>query len=145
MKPPEGVQGGEVTCPGRQATLPFYLPWAPGPYLTILGLLLNWLRRRWREQPVWAGGKTLGLSLKQGSRSLSLLQPQPAVLLPGYHSTGLGQPAGRRQEGARPTPWGNSLVLLFSEQGKRSRRVAGWGRAHFPQSAIKGPGVWHST
>lgn len=71
-----------------------------------------------------------------------LLQPQPAVLLPGYYSTGLGQPVGRRQEGARPTPWGNSLVLLFSEQGKRSRRVAGWGRAHLPQSAVKGTGVY---
>lgn len=31
----------------------------------------------------------------------------------GCHSTGLGQPAGRGQEGARPTPWGNSLYFSF--------------------------------
>lgn len=45
MKPPEGAQGGEVTFPEGQTILPACLPWVPGPYLTILGLLLKQLQR----------------------------------------------------------------------------------------------------
>lgn len=55
MKPPKGVQGSEGLSPGLQTTLVSYLPWVPGPYLTILGLVLNWLQKMWREQSVWAG------------------------------------------------------------------------------------------
>lgn len=84
---------------------------------------------------------TLGLSSGSYQHPGHLATQRGPVLLLGCHSTGLGQPAGRGQEGARPTPWGNSLTSRFrAEQGEAGVAVGvGTGpTSHTP--AIEGLG-----
>lgn len=67
--------------------------------------------------------------------------PARSCPLLGCHSTGLGQPAGRRQEGARPTPWGTHSLLVLGKRKKLPGVAVGGGdrtTSHTP--AIEGLG-----
>ena len=85
---------------------------------------------------------TLGLSSGSYQHPGHLAtQRGPVLLLGCHHSTGLGQPAGRGQEGARPTPWGNSLTSRFrAEQGEARGGFGGGDRTHFPHARHRRPG-----
>ena len=84
---------------------------------------------------------TLGLS-SGGSQRPGHLPPSTVLsCFWGCHSTGLGQPAGRGQEGARPTPWGNSLTSRFRAERREARGGGGGGdRTHFPHACHRRPG-----
>lgn len=122
------------------------------PYLTILGAP----GRARARGGGWAASRGL-LEVRSGAKAHTRLPASAQATSPptpqvgsgaawNCHCTGLGQPAGRRQEGARPTPGGNSLLILPKAEewgGGGSGETVGWGRGPLPTGLPPEAGAWH--